>query len=228
MRRSTINQCITRAHSVFRDAGIHLPPFAFWTPIDWEGKGHDADEIRDNALGWDITDFGLGDFQREGLILFTIRNGSYHDRSRYPKPYAEKVMLVDESQVTPMHCHWKKREDIINRAGGRLVLELYRSSQELELSDEAFSVSVDGVLRVCAPGERIILNPGESISIEPLLYHTFYGESGHGPVIVGEVSSVNDDLTDNRFLSDSVGRFPKILEDEKPVFLLCTEYPPAA
>ena len=42
-------------------------------------------------------------------------------------------------------------------------------------------------------------------------------------VLVGEVSKVNDDNVDNRFL-EPVGRFPSVDEDEPPIWLLCNEY----
>ena len=224
MKRSTINALISEAKELFEQAGFHLPPFAFWSPEDWKSKGSEADEIQNNALGWDITDFGKGQFENFGLLLFTIRNGNYHDPSRYPKQYAEKIMIVKPDQVTPMHFHWKKREDIINRSGGNLILELYKSSEDEQLSDESFYVSIDGVKKQCQPGQSIILTPGESICLEPYVYHTFYGENGKGAVIVGEVSDVNDDVKDNRFL-EPLGRFPTIEEDEEPMHFLCTEYP---
>ena len=226
MKRSAINEYIRQAKELFAKAGFHLPPFAFWSPADWANKGPEADEIRDNALGWDITDFGLGRYEEMGLLLFTIRNGNYQDPENYPKGYAEKVMIVREGQVTPMHFHWNKREDIINRSGGNLILELYKTDQNEELSKEDFSVSIDGVLRQCRPKERIVLTPGESICLSPYIYHTFYGEKGKGTVIVGEVSDVNDDETDNRFL-EPIGRFPTIEQDAEPLHLLCTEYPEA-
>ena len=47
----------------------------------------------------------------------------------------------------------------------------------------------------------------------PDLWHRFYGEAGKGPVFVGEVSQVNDDLADNYFF-EAVGRFAAIEEDE--------------
>ena len=125
-----------------------------------------------------------------------------------------------------MHFHWDKREDIINRSGGHLVLELYRSDENKQLSDEPFLVSLDGVRKQCSPNERIVLSPGESICLEPYIYHTFYGQQGKGTAIVGEVSDVNDDNNDNRFLEEA-GRFPEIEEDAEPLHLLCTEYPPA-
>ncbi len=224
MKRSAINAYIREAKELFRQAGFNLPPFAFWHPEDWAGKSSKVDEIRDNALGWDITDFGSGQFESCGLLLFTLRNGNYQNPEQYPKKYAEKLMIVRQGQVTPMHFHWKKREDIINRFGGNLVLELYKSNDKEELSEESFCVSTDGERKNCLPGERIILTPGESICLEPYIYHTFYGERGKGTVIVGEVSDVNDDAKDNCFLKPA-GRFPMIEEDEKPIHLLCMEYP---
>lgn len=226
MKRSELNSRIEEAIALFQRSGFHLPPFAFWTPEIWQDIGHEADEIRDTALGWDVTDFGLGTFSETGLLLFTIRNGNYARKDRYPKGYAEKIMVVEEGQITPMHFHWKKREDIINRGGGNLVLELYAADQHEGLAPGNFSVSIDGMSRNLGAGDRVILSPGESICLEPLLYHSFYGEIGHGPVVVGEVSDVNDDEQDNRFLQ-AIGRFPTISEDEPPRYFLCNEYPPA-
>ena len=222
MKRSQINAHILEAMKTFEQSSVKLPPFAYWKPEDWESKGPEIDEIRDNNLGWDMTDFGTGDFENFGLLLFTIRNGNYHHPDKYPKTYAEKIMIVKENQVTPYHFHRNKREDIINRGGGNLVLELYWSNDDLQLLDKSFSVSIDGVKKDCQPGEKVILKPGESICLVPYLCHKFYGEDGKGTVIVGEVSSVNDDNEDNFFID--VPRFPSIDEDEDPVYLLCTDY----
>jgi D-lyxose ketol-isomerase len=122
-----------------------------------------------------------------------------------------------------MHFHWHKQEDIINRGGGQLVLVLYRAGGDDGLAEEGFSVSIDGCQRKCRAGDEIVLLPGESIFLEPKIYHSFFSEKGGGPVVIGEVSQVNDDLHDNRFL-DPLGRFPEIEEDEPPQYLLCTEY----
>jgi hypothetical protein len=224
MKRSTINLLLTEAKTRFAVAGVKLPAFAFWTPDDWRTKGAEYDEIRDNRLGWDITDFGSGNFESCGLLLFTLRNGNYGNPEAYPKRYAEKIMIVKEQQITPMHFHWQKREDIINKGGGNLVLELYKADREEGLSKDAFSVSIDGRRRACKAGERVVLSPGESVCLEPYIYHAFYGERGKGAVILGEVSDVNDDVNDNRFL-ERQGRYPTIEEDEAPLHLLCTEYP---
>ncbi len=224
MKRSEINAYIREAKELFESISFKLPPFAHWTPEEWLTKGHEADEIRDNALGWDITDYGEGSYLNTGLLLFTIRNGNYNNRERYPKGYAEKIMVIKEGQVCPMHFHWNKQEDIINRGGGNLVIELYYSTKNGQLSDEDFTLSVDGVQRQCKAGEKVVLTPGESICLESYVYHRFYGEVGKGTVIVGEVSAVNDDNNDNRFLVE-LKRFPEIIEDEPPIHHLCNEYP---
>ena len=220
MKRSEINQLILSSIDFFNEMNFKLPPWAYWSPEDWKGKYGTCSEIVDNMLGWDLTDFGSGDFHRCGLILFTIRNGNF---MKDKKPYAEKAMIVEELQETPMHFHWSKMEDIINRGGGNLVIELYKSSPDEKLSDQAFTVKTDGVLRNLQPGDQVVLTPGESICLEQGIYHRFYGEPGKGKVFVGEVSAVNDDTSDNCFL-EPVGRFPEIVEDEKPVHLLASEY----
>ena len=223
MKRSTINHLIQEAIELIDDAGFKLPPFAFWSLGDWRQKGHEIDEIRDNALGWDVTDFGSNNFDQCGLLLFTIRNGNFQNSQCYPKRYAEKVMIVKEEQITPMHFHWSKNEDIINRGGGDLILKLYKSTQDEQLSNETFPVSIDGLQRECSPGDIIVLTPGESICLQPYVYHTFYAAKGAGTVLVGEVSDVNDDKNDNCFL-EPLGRFPQIEEDVVPLYLLCNEY----
>nr|WP_321513485.1 D-lyxose/D-mannose family sugar isomerase [uncultured Pseudodesulfovibrio sp.] len=220
MKRSEINTLITDAKAFFESFQFMLPPWAFWGPDDWKGKS-DSDVVK-NQLGWDLTDYGAGDFEKRGLILFTIRNGNL--ATRHSKKYAEKIMIVRENQICPMHFHWSKTEDIINRGGGNLVIELYGSTPDEEFSSAPLTVSVDGFDRQIQPGGTVVLAPGESIFLEQGMYHRFYGEAGKGNVLVGEVSSVNDDNTDNRFHQPQA-RFPDIEEDEPPMHLLCTDYP---
>jgi hypothetical protein len=139
------------------------------------------------------------------------------------KPYAEKIMIVEENQVTPMHYHWSKMEDIINRGGGNLVIELYNSNSENGFEPSTVHLKTDGVKRSVEAGGKVVLTPGESICLEQGMYHKFYGETGKGKVLVGEVSMVNDDASDNCFY-EKVGRFPQIIEDEQPLHLLVGDY----
>ncbi|NUQ02089.1 MAG: D-lyxose/D-mannose family sugar isomerase [Armatimonadetes bacterium] len=225
MKRSEINALMRDAWDFFDRYSFRLPSWASWSPADWGRADAAAGEVVRHHLGWDITDFGSGDFKRCGLLLFTIRNGKLGDPAA-PKPYAEKIMIVREEQLTPMHFHFHKMEDIINRGGGRLVIELWNSDSDESTANTPIEVSIDGVVTRVEPGGRVALSPGQSITLPPRLYHAFWGEPGAGTVLVGEVSSVNDDATDNRFL-EPVGRFPDIEEDEPPLHLLCNEYPAA-
>ena len=220
MKRSEINRLIDDALIFFQEMNFKLPPWGYWSPLQWKENRDDLEEIIENQLGWDLTDFGSGNFRETGLLLFTIRNGNL---LRDKKPYAEKIMIVEEEQVTPMHFHWSKMEDIINRGGGNLMIQLYPSDENENLADFPFEVSLDGIRRRCHPGELVRLRPGESITLYQGLYHKFFGETGQGKVLVGEVSAVNDDHIDNRFHSE-VGRFPDIEEDVAPTHLLVGDY----
>ena len=219
MKRSEINQAIREARRFFAAHNFLLPEWVDWSADVWQTKGAECAEIKRNALGWDITDFGKGNFAKEGLTLITVRNGNLKcDR----KSYCEKIMMVRDGQLTPMHFHWHKMEDIINRGGGMLCMKLWRARPDETLSDEDFTVQIDGVTCRVKAGETLRLSPGRSITYEPYTYHAFWGEQGD--CMVGEVSAVNDDSTDNRFF-EPLGRYPEIVEDEEAAFCLCTEYP---
>jgi hypothetical protein len=223
MKRSEINAIMGEADRFIRQRGFYLPPFAYWTPAEWRNKGKEAREIVENQLGWDITDFGGGQFGALGLFLFTIRNGSQAEmQAKRGKLYCEKLMIVGVDQVTPMHFHWNKVEDIINRGGGKLVIQLYNANDKDGLADSTVVAGLDGVKRQVRAGDVVRLAPGESITLPPRLYHKFWGAEDR--VLVGEVSLVNDDQNDNRFY-ETIGRFPEIEEDEEPLHLLVTDYP---
>lgn len=223
MKRSEINSIMRDSNTFIQQHCFPLPSFAYWKPEEWSSKGKEVAEIVNRQLGWDITDFGSGDFERIGLFVFTIRNGDPKNlRLGVGKLYAEKILVVNVGQVTPMHFHWQKVEDIINRGGGELKVQVYNSTADDQLDNTDVEVSLDGVKRVVLAGEILTLNPGESITLTNHLYHKFWGAESR--VMVGEVSTVNDDHTDNRFL-EPVGRFPEIEEDTPPLHLLCTDYP---
>lgn len=223
MKRSEINRILREATAFLGEMNFRLPPFAYFNAQEWKQKGREYDEIRENKLGWDITDFGRGDYDGYGLLLFTIRNGNLRNPD-CKKPYAEKILISQEGQITPMHFHWHKMEDIINRGGGNMMIRLYNSTPDESLADTPVQVSVDGCRRTVPAGGVLRLCPGESITLPPYLYHSFWAEEGHGSVLMGEVSMVNDDDEDNRFF-EPIGRFPVIEEDEEPLYFLCNEVP---
>lgn len=225
MKRSEINAILKRFEKMINDYRISLPPFLNWTPEEWAEKGYEYDEIRDNMLGWDVTDYGMGDYSTLGIALITLRNGNTK-MPQYTKTYAEKLIMIEEGQVSPMHFHWNKMEDIFNRGGGNIIFHLYNADKDEKLADTDVEINQDGRKYMVKAGSDIVLKPGEGLTLYPYYYHEFIVEPGTGPVLVGEVSMCNDDNTDNRFL-EPLGRFPKIEEDEAPYRWLCTEYPKA-
>lgn len=223
MQRSEINAIMRDADAFIKEHGFHLPPFAHWIPEQWAGKGCEVREIVDHSLGWDITDFGQGDYEKIGLFLFTIRNGAPENlKTGQGKIYAEKILIVNVDQIIPTHFHRVKTEDIINRGGGNLIIQLYNSNEQRHLLNTDVTVSLDGVQRTVKAGETVTLCPGESITLLPYCAHKFWGAESR--VFVGEVSSVNDDKADNFFI-EPVARFPTINEDEPPLYLLIGDYP---
>ena len=227
MKRSEINQILRDNLALCEKYCFKLPVWGTWSVDQWLAADSSFDEVRECKLGWDVTDYGTGDYAKGGLSLFTIRNGHPHMSKKYKKTYCEKLLIVGENQITPYHFHWAKTEDIICREGGNLLVKTYNSTPDEDYDmKNPVPVFVDGHHYKVEPGAIIRLTPGESITLPAFNYHSFWGEEGTGAVLVGEVSMVNDDENDNRF-HDTVGRFPVIEEDEEPLHLLCSEYPAA-
>ncbi|MFP4662681.1 MAG: D-lyxose/D-mannose family sugar isomerase [Halanaerobiales bacterium] len=223
MKRSEINKILKEGVEFLEEMNFHLPPFAYWSPEDWQDKDEEYDEIRENMLGWDITDFGSGFFEKVGLLLFTLRNGNVNNPV-CEKYYSEKIMIIGEDQLTPYHYHLNKMEDIINRGGGVLKVRVYNSNEKNKLvADSEVFIGRDGRNYKVPAGDIITLEPGESITLYPGTYHKFWAKKNKGKVLGGEVAMVNDDITDNYFLEER-GRFPEIEEDESPLYYLVTDY----
>lgn len=223
MKRSRINAIMAEADETIRSHGFTLPPFARWTPEQFAAHRDDARHVIESRCGWDITDYGAGRYDAMGLFLFTLRNGLLSDlRAGGGMCYAEKLLISKRDQLSPMHTHVLKAEDIINRGGATLAVQLYGSDDAGAFAeDRGGTVWCDGIRRDYAPGETLMLAPGESVTLRPGDWHAFWGEGGD--VLIGEVSTVNDDETDNIF-REPIGRFAAIEEDEAPTHLLVSDY----
>ena len=216
MKRSSINQIIKDSISFLNSMNFKLPNWSTWSKSDWIKNSSICDEIFTNGLGWDITDYGSGDFSKVGFVKFTIRNGK-------EKAYCEKIMIMENNQMCPSHYHKNKVEDIINRGGNNLCFQLYNMDDKGEYTEEPVRIRFDGIERVLKPGEIFSIKPGESICIGSRLYHSFWTEGKEGKVLIGEVSRVNDDSGDSIF-KESVNRFPDVNEDAEQEFLLVSDY----
>lgn len=189
MKRSVINAVYREAKACFENAGWALPP----------------------SPRWDITDFGLGDFDNFGLILINL--------AEQPE-YCEKLMYARMGQRTPAHTHHVKKEDIICRSG-QLVLQLWSDVPGSAAAAEPVRLQVNGQWRSMPSGNLLSLEAGERVTLTPGIYHEFW--PGRQGTIIGEVSTANDDLHDNIFLNPDIGRFPGIEEDEPAVVRLVSE-----
>ena len=223
MKRSRINQIMAEADEMIRSYGFVLPPWAYWTPEEFKARAGVAQAVIDARCGWDITDYGAGRYDEMGLFLFTLRNGRLADlQGGGGMCYAEKLLISKQDQLSPMHTHVIKAEDIINRGGATMVIELYGSDPAGNFDETAGGVVMcDGIRREYAPGEKLRFAPGESVTLMPGDWHAFWGEGGD--VLIGEVSTVNDDETDNIF-REPIGRFATIEEDAPPTHLLVSDY----
>jgi D-lyxose ketol-isomerase len=161
---------------------------------------------------WDITDFGLGDFDRHGLTLVNLAS---------EPEYCEKLMFARRNQATPCHTHARKKEDIICRAG-ELALRLWPAKPVAGAAEpRGFVARIDGEPVEVATGEAFTLAAGSRVTLVPGVWHTFWPASGE--CIIGEVSTANDDARDNFFLDPGVGRFPAIEEDEPAIVSLLSD-----
>ena len=222
MKRSQVNTLLREAESLFAQCGIALPPWAHWSPAVWRAHPQAAAFFRRRQIGWDVTDFGTGDFARKGLVLLCLRNGIVGlDEER---SYAEKLLVLREGQEAPYHFHRFKMEDIIVRGGGNMVLQVFDTDETGAPLDLCVHARIDAeVLRVAARAP-IVLRHGQSVMLPPGQAHRLTAEAGAGTVVLGEVSRVNDDLTDNVFF-EPTARFASIDDDEPALRPLWSELP---
>ena len=220
MKRSEINQAIMEAKKMMEEYLWTLPQWGYWSKDDYSKQPTTSQYLNEHQMGWDVTDFGKGLFKQQGITLFCIRNGIQGNTQ--DKPYAEKLLFMQEGQEIPYHSHKVKLEDIINRGGGDLAIEFLEVDEKGQELSNKINVLVDGEKILLDPHEPLILKKGQSVTVERNIFHRFYAVRGSGMVMAGEVSQVNDDNNDNYFL-EPVGRFSEIQEDELPLHPLWNE-----
>lgn len=123
-----------------------------------------------------------------------------------------------------MHMHAVKTEDIINRSGGSFIIKLYGADENGKIDYERdVHVFCDGIEKVLKAGTELEITHGNSITLKPFVYHSFWAKNPGQDIVIGEVSSVNDDNKDNFFVEE-IGRFSEIDDDEPVRHVLCNEY----
>jgi len=220
MNRSEINQAIIDAKSMMEEYSWVLPQWGYWSKAEYLEQPITSKYLKEHQMGWDVTDFGKGVFNEQGITLFCIRNGIQGNVN--DKPYAEKLLFMQEGQEIPFHSHKIKLEDIINRGGGDLAIEFLEVDEKDQELLNKINVLVDGEKISLDPHEPLILKRGQSVTVDRNIFHRFYAVKGSGMVMAGEVSQVNDDNNDNYFL-EPIGRFSEINEDEPTLHPLWNE-----
>jgi D-lyxose ketol-isomerase len=213
VKRSHINQILERSEAFLAAQRFFLPPFARWDTSTWHSA--EATLLKRAGLGWAITDFGQNDFAKYGAIVFTLRNGALFD-----SVYCEKIIVLEPGQTIGHHYHLDKTEDVINRSGGVLEVQLHSLTPDNQLGHQPVRVARDGVWTDLPSGTVLRLLPGESVTLLPRTSHLFYAPEN--TVLMGEISSVNDDSRDNYFVF-GVGN-TQIEEDALPYRLLTRDY----
>ncbi len=224
MKRSQINAAIEHAQRVLAQHDIHLPEYACWTPEQWRRAGPECRRVTLNALGWAVTDFGQGDFDRVGITMFDVRNGT-RTHPDEGTPYGEKIFVLKPGQRLPFHFHWNKSEDIISRCGGTLMIQLYQANEDETMNETLPGVVYcDGIAKEFTAGQIFEIPHGGSLTITPRLYHRFWAKDDAGVLVGGEISTISVPKTDNRF-GENARRFVPIEEDVPPTFLMNIDYP---
>lgn len=85
MRRSEVNKIILEVEKNLESNKFFLPKLSMYSLENWRQVFQYESEIVDTMLGWDISDFGLGNFYDTGIVSFVLRNGSYNNPAKYPK-----------------------------------------------------------------------------------------------------------------------------------------------
>jgi hypothetical protein len=179
VKRSFIDSRIDRMLDLCSRYGVALPPFALWRDADFRSSPDAARLIAERGMGWNVVEFKPGLFAREGLTLFTLRMGDWRElRAGRGRLYGEKAILAEDDQRAPHHYHEVKTEDIVNRGGARFVVELFKVDAHGAPLKQRFRALKDVSVLDLGPGDRVRLEPGESLTLVPFIAHAFRAEGG--------------------------------------------------
>lgn len=177
--------------------------------------------MRAAGFGWNIVEFEAGAFFKSGIAVFTLRMGDYHGLPRGEgRLYGEKAFVLFEGQSVPHHYHRVKTEDLINRGGGILGVNLVKVDAEGRPRPDDVTLERNGMMVTVPANTTLHLEPGESIVLVPGVAHAFLGVS---EVLCGEISLANDDATDNYFLQPLPTPSP-IIEDVPARHVVLADY----
>jgi D-lyxose ketol-isomerase len=234
MKRSEIDAAIERAIGSAKKHGVALPKWADWHPLQFDAS---ADGIRHQKLGWKVVDFGVGDFQNCGLVIFALcspiadESGAPVTKQQtigghdYPVTgFSRKYLFVQAGQTEPHHFHRQKtRKEVTVIAGASVRFELAWADGDTQLSDKDVEVQVDGIWHHLPANGSIVVAPGETITLPGELSHIISVPEGGQDTIMLETSTANNDSNDNIFPFMTPTSAP-VSEDAKARYQLLDEH----
>lgn len=185
MKQSEINKLCHEAAEFFKKQNWVLPP----------------------EPEWSATDFGLGDYTKEGLVEVLLANEA---------EYCEKIMYAREGMVTCAHTHYEKKEDIIVRHGKLKITLWSKNPRENPNNTDTVEVKINRKLEKHKSGVPFYLTSGTRITLTSGIFHEFVPVEG--PCMIGEVSTFCNEETDNIFANPKVDIFQAPEADEAPNF----------
>jgi D-lyxose ketol-isomerase len=93
VKRSEINEIMAEADAMMRSFGFVLPPFAYWTPDEMKARRGAIDAIVSGRMGWDITDYGQGDFEAGPVPVHAEERAAFGPAGGGGMCYAEKLLI---------------------------------------------------------------------------------------------------------------------------------------
>ena len=185
MKQSEINELLKEAAGAMKKHNWVLPP----------------------EPEWSATDFGLGDYNKTGLVEVLLAN---------EPEYCEKIMYARDGMITPAHTHYDKKEDIICRQGTLRVTLWAGHPNHADTAGKKVEIQINRKIEIKESGVPFDLSAGSRITMTPGVFHEFVPVNG--PCMIGEVSTFCNEETDNIFADSNVDIF-QAPEADEPVAL---------
>lgn len=212
LKRSHVNRIIKDAIDFFESQNISLPEFAYWNGDDWNRD--ESALLKQLNPGWEIWDPD-GCFKKVGVCVLDVRKAVCFDDGIQSR-VCENYMMVREGQFCPWHYHRKKVEDIRNSGGGVLAVQLAQITADGKPdTQKPVLVKKNYAVKEMAAGSVVLLHPGDSMILDPMVYHQFWAVEGNGNVVFEEVFEAIEG-NDDHFLDYPPEKHLKQIEEDEP------------
>ena len=156
MQRSEVNCLQREALRAFAEHRFALPPFATWNEAEWRNNPEAACYCHAHQMGWDITDFGSGDFAPRARDL--------------PRPERRQGFSTEKPYAKPPVVPRSTRRRIISTASRWRTSSAAAAQPDPELAkyvdgalaEQPVTVTVDDGSASPAPASRSSASPARA------------------------------------------------------------------